>query len=197
MSDEKSVRIETERFSELACDACGTTIPLESIEPFTEIICPSCGGVHTVPARFGQFTLLKLLGTGGMGGVYYAHDDSLGRFVAIKVMLASLGADTDFVETFRREAQAAARLNNPHVAQIYSFGQEKGQPYIVMELVSGEAFDKKVEGDEPLSPRLVRMVRRLVRAWLRLRWALRSGNSPHSKVANASRRWTRPRSTAR
>jgi serine/threonine protein kinase len=158
MTDDANVRIETERFSAIPCSQCGAQVSVEGLEPFTAVVCPGCGHAQTVPSKFGPFALLKLLGTGGMGGVYYARDESLGRFVAIKVMLASLGEDPEFVETFRREAQAAARLNNPHVAQIYSFGQEKGQPYIVMELVSGDRFDKMVEADEPLPPRLVMSV---------------------------------------
>ena len=58
-----------------------------------------------------------------MGGVYLARDKMLDRRVGLKVMLKSLGADPKFVERFQREAQAAARLNHPNIAQIYSFGQ--------------------------------------------------------------------------
>jgi serine/threonine protein kinase len=89
-----------------------------------------------------------------MGGVYYARDEELGRFVAIKVMLESLGSDPAFIETFRREAQAVAKLNHPNIAQIYSYGQEKGQPYIVMELVSGERVDAMVDANGGLKPAL-------------------------------------------
>ena len=97
------------------------------------------------PSDFGHFVLEKELGHGGMGGVYLARDKMLDRKVAIKVMLKSLGADSAFVERFQREAQAAARLNHPNIAQIYSFGQENGMPYIAMELVSGGSLDKEME----------------------------------------------------
>lgn len=90
-----------------------------------------------------------------MGGVYRAHDETLGRDVAIKVMLKSLGDNPEFVASFRREAQAAAKLNHPNIAQIYSFGQEKGQPYIVMELVPGMHFDQMIAAPEPLDIPLV------------------------------------------
>ena len=63
----------------------------------------------TVPARLSHFLLLKIIGMGGMGGVYRAHDEVLNRAVAIKVMRKSLGDNTIFSETFLREAQAAAR----------------------------------------------------------------------------------------
>ena len=102
--------------------------------------------IHT-PADFGHFVLEKELGHGGMGGVYLARDKMLDRRVGIKVMLKSLGADPKFVERFQREAQAAARLNHPNIAQIYSFGQEQGMPYIAMELVPGGSLDKEMEAN--------------------------------------------------
>ncbi len=99
------------------------------------------------PSDFGHFILEKELGHGGMGGVYLARDKMLDRKVGIKVMLKSLGDDPEFVERFQREAQAAARLNHPNIAQIYSFGQENGMPYIAMELVSGGSLDKEMEAN--------------------------------------------------
>ncbi len=99
------------------------------------------------PSDFGHFVLEKELGHGGMGGVYLARDKMLDRRVGIKVMLKSLGADPKFVERFQREAQAAARLNHPNIAQIYSFGQEQGMPYIAMELVPGGSLDKEMEAN--------------------------------------------------
>ena len=99
------------------------------------------------PADFGHFLLEKELGHGGMGGVYLARDKMLDRKVGIKVMLKSLGADPKFVERFQREAQAAARLNHPNIAQIYSFGQEQGMPYIAMELVPGGSLDKEMDAN--------------------------------------------------
>lgn len=94
------------------------------------------------PSDFGHFLLERELGHGGMGGVYLARDKMLDREVAIKVMLKSLGEDPKFVERLQLEAQAAARLNHPNIAQIYSFGTEDGMPYIAMELVSGGSLDK-------------------------------------------------------
>jgi serine/threonine-protein kinase len=135
----------TDMVKEFHCSKCDCLIDVRGLTAFTEIECPKCSSIELVPARLGNFMLLKLLGTGGMGGVYYARDESLGRFVAIKVMLQKLGNDPEFIETFRREARAVAKLNHPNIAQIYSFGQEKGQPYIVMELVNGEHVDEMME----------------------------------------------------
>lgn len=144
--------IQIDTVSSFACPECKTTIDVQSLEPFSDVACPECGLVSPVPARLSNFLLLRLMGTGGMGGVYFARDETLGRFVAIKVMLQSLGDDPEFIENFRREAQAIAKLNHPNIAQIYSFGQEKGQPYIVMELVSGDRVDVMMEDPNGIAP---------------------------------------------
>lgn len=146
--------IHTDPVDRFNCTECGKEISVAGTPAFSEITCPSCDAKLQAPARLGNFLLLKLIGTGGMGGVYYARDEQLGRNVAIKVMLKSLGDDQEFIETFRREAQAVAKLNHSNIAQIYSFGQEKGQPYIVMELVSGDHVDELMEQPGGLAPLL-------------------------------------------
>lgn len=97
------------------------------------------------PSEFAKYTLEKELGHGGMGGVYLGHDNMLDRRVAIKVMLKSYGNDATFVERFKKEAQAAAKLSHPNIAQIYEFDLFEHQPYIAMELVSGGSLDKMME----------------------------------------------------
>lgn len=146
--------IYTDPVSEAVCPKCGEILSVEGLPAFTSVECPKCAHMFHAPARFGPFLLLELLGAGGMGGVYLARDEGLKREVAIKVMLQSLGDDIDFVETFQREAQAAAKLNNPHIVQIYSFGQQYGQPYIVMELVSNGSLEDKMQEDGGVDPAL-------------------------------------------
>ncbi len=85
----------------------------------------------------GNFLLERELGAGGMGGVYMGRDKMLDRPVAVKVMLRELGADAEFVEKFKKEAQSAAKLIHPNIAQVYSYGISDGMPYIAMELASG------------------------------------------------------------
>ena len=151
-----SVGVQTESVDLIVCEKCHVEIDLTDLESFTKIECPNCGQQTTVPARLGSFLLLELLGMGGMGGVYIAKDETLGRLVAIKVMLESLGDDEEFITSFRNEAQAIAKLNHPHITQIYSFGQERGQPYIVMELVRGTRLDDMVnKATEPLDQGLI------------------------------------------
>ena len=155
MESGSDAHILTDPVSSAACPKCGAILDVKGLPAFAPVQCPTCEFEFQVPARFGSFMLLQLLGAGGMGGVYRARDEGLNREVAIKVMLKSLGDDPQFVETFQREAQAAAKLNHPNIAQIYSFGQVHGQPYIGMELVSGGSLDKMMAAQGPLDPAVV------------------------------------------
>ena len=130
-----------ERFDVIACSKCNQPIDTSTATPFTQIHCPVCAATLRVPARFANFILLDQLGKGGMGAVYKAYDETLGRTIALKVMQQSIGQDRAFVEQFLQEARALAAINNPHIVQIYSYGEENGQPYIVMELVDGGRLD--------------------------------------------------------
>ena len=141
MSNIRTGDILLERFDAITCSQCSQPIDTSVAIPFTQIFCPSCGTEMRVPARFANFILLSALGKGGMGAVYKAYDETLGRTVAIKVMQQSIGQDRVFVEQFLQEARALAAINNPHIVQIYSYGEENGQPYIVMELVDGGRLD--------------------------------------------------------
>ena len=100
------------------------------------------------PSLFGEtgnFLLEREMGRGGMGGVYLGRDKMLDRPVAVKVMLKEYGDDPEFVEKFKREAQAAARLIHPNIAQIYTYGIANGMPYIAMELVAGGSLDRLMQ----------------------------------------------------
>lgn len=147
---EETTAIQTDRVEEITCTRCQSVLDVSEFDPFSEIDCPACSQRLTIPARLGAFQLLRLLGQGGMGAIYQGVDSTLGREVAVKVMLKSLGSDTALVETFRREARMAAALNHPNVVQIYSCGQERGQPYIVMELVSGRTMEEIMEHTGPM-----------------------------------------------
>jgi len=85
----------------------------------------------------GRYRLDQVLGQGGMATIFRATDDKLGREVAVKVLRPEFGADAEFVERFRHEAQAAASLSHPNIVQVYDFGTDPAGPYIVMEQVAG------------------------------------------------------------
>ena len=86
---------------------------------------------------FGRYRLIDLLGRGGMGEVWRAYDTETHRVVAVKVLPANLANDPAFEQRFRREALAAAGLNNPHVVPIHHFGEIDGRLYVDMRLIDG------------------------------------------------------------
>ena len=140
---------------EMKCPACGAQIDVRGLAAFSRITCPGCRAEARVPAKFSHFTLLRRLGSGGMGTAFLAEDESLGRKVAVKVMQKALGDDEKAFETFKNEAQNAARLNHPHVAQIYSFGKEGDNPYLEMELVPGGDLGTFIAERTALDPAFV------------------------------------------
>ncbi|MBQ3573777.1 MAG: protein kinase, partial [Clostridia bacterium] len=85
----------------------------------------------------GRYEILEEVGKGGMAHVYKARCHFLNRYVAIKVLKEELKDDKEFVHRFNTEAQAAARISNPHVVSIYDVGVEGGLYYIVMEYIEG------------------------------------------------------------
>ncbi len=85
----------------------------------------------------GRYEMLEEVGKGGMALVYKAQDHFLNRYVAVKVLKEELSDDKEFVTRFNTEAQAAARISNPHVVSIYDVGFENGLYYIVMEYIEG------------------------------------------------------------
>jgi serine/threonine protein kinase len=106
-------------------------------------------------ARIGQFDVVALLGSGGMGEVYRAHDTTLNRDVALKILPESLVHDPDRVARFRREAQVLASLNHPHIAGIYGFEDSGDTHALVLELVEGPTLaDRIAQGPLPLDEAL-------------------------------------------
>jgi protein kinase-like protein/PEGA domain-containing protein len=87
--------------------------------------------------RIGPYRIERVIGHGGMSVVYAAIHVALDRPVALKVLLPSLGGDQEFVERFLAEAQAAARLDYPHIVPVYDSGESNGMNYIAMKLLEG------------------------------------------------------------
>ena len=97
----------------------------------------SDGAFPNAERRVGKYRLLELVGRGAMGRVFAALDDHTGRKVAIKLLNADLEGEPDIRTRFFREAQAAARLGHRNVITIYDLGEDRGRPFIVMELLRG------------------------------------------------------------
>ena len=94
--------------------------------------------------KLGPYEIQSLLGAGGMGEVYRAHDSRLNRTVAIKVLPPSFSADRDRLQRFAQEARAAAALNRPNILSIFDIGEEQGAPYVVSELLEGETLRERL-----------------------------------------------------
>jgi eukaryotic-like serine/threonine-protein kinase len=92
----------------------------------------------------GRFRLEERVGSGGMSTVYRAFDETLERWVAIKILQNEIAEDDDQLERFRREARSVARLNHPHVVTVIDAGEDQGCPYIVFEYISGETLKERI-----------------------------------------------------
>src|SRR5262249_15763729 len=92
----------------------------------------------------GPYQVLSLIGAGGMGEVYRARDSRLNRDVAIKVLPASFSKDADRLRRFDQEARATSALNHPNILTIYDIGSHEDSPFIVAELLEGEALRQEV-----------------------------------------------------
>jgi serine/threonine protein kinase len=136
------------------CPKCGGTIPGDAPQG----LCPRCvlagaarptdnglkpgerltaPPLETVAAAFPQLEIIELIGLGGMGVVYKARQPKLDRFVALKLLPASLSADPAFAERFHREARFLARLNHPNIVTVFDFGQSGGFCFLLLEFVDG------------------------------------------------------------
>ncbi len=90
-----------------------------------------------LPRRFGNYELLEVLGQGGMGVVYKAHDQKLGRLVALKMIHPGLLTSATDLQRFRNEALTVARLDHPHILPVYEIGEQDGEPYFTIKLIKG------------------------------------------------------------
>ena len=110
---------------------------------------PSSG----LPGPIDGYAIDDILGRGGMGVVYRAHDPKLKRAVALKMVLAGDHAGSSVLKRFEVEAEAAARLQHPNIVQVFALGSHRGSPYIAMELVEGSSLSGLID-DEPLNARI-------------------------------------------
>ncbi len=94
--------------------------------------------------RLGAYEIQSLIGSGGMGEVYRAHDSRLNRDVAIKVLPSDVAGDQDRLDRFEREAQVLASLNHPNIAQIHGIDDSTGAPALVMELLDGRTLNDEI-----------------------------------------------------
>ncbi len=101
--------------------------------------------------RIGRYELRDKLGQGGMGVVYRAFDTLLQRIVAVKVISATIDANTDLRERFFREARAAGQLSHRNIITIHDLGEDDGVPYLAMEYLEGEDLQRRMAGHDRMS----------------------------------------------
>ncbi len=134
--------------------------------------------------RVGSYEIVSLLGSGGMGEVWRAHDPRIDRDVAVKVLLGEVAEDADRLARFEQEARAAGALNHPNILTVFELGSHEGRPYLVTELLDGASLRERLE------PRARRRLRRAA-AGAHAPWSSGRRSRPASP-----RRTTRGSSTA-
>jgi len=107
---------------------------------------------NLIGATIDEYQILRRLGRGGMADVYVALHQTLDRQVALKVLRRQLANDAGYVERFRREARAAAKLNHPNIVSVYEVGRSNDNHYIAQELIDGGNLKDEVERNGPLKP---------------------------------------------
>ena len=108
--------------------------------------------VKTSRCLIARYRLERKIAAGGMGTVYAAVDDRLGRRVAVKILARRLAEDPAFIERFKREARAAAALSHPNIARVFDYGEDGPDHFSVMELVEGEDLARVLRDHGPLTP---------------------------------------------
>lgn len=145
--DDEEVRREVE--SLLIADMNAGNFIAEPIMREVAPILAGNGPANLIGNTIRQYRIDALIGKGGMGEVFLATDLTLQRQVAIKMLPEELAADETYIERFRTEAKAAATLNHPNAATIYSVEEWEGRPMITMEYVEGRTLDRFIE-EKPL-----------------------------------------------
>jgi serine/threonine protein kinase/WD40 repeat protein/tetratricopeptide (TPR) repeat protein len=130
-------------------------VMMEQLKPATSDEVPAVSG-ENLPASIGDYRLLREIGRGGMGIVYEAEQVSLGRHVALKVFPTTGLTNPTYLERFRREAKAAARLHHTNIVPVFGVGESGGIHYYAMQFIHGEGMDKVLADLRRLRPHFAR-----------------------------------------
>src|SRR5215469_3426855 len=106
--------------------------------------------------KLGPYQILSPLGAGGMGEVYRARDNRLGRDVAIKVLPSHLSSDPVRKQRFEREAKTISSLNHPNICGLHDIGSQNGLEFLVLEYVEGETLEKRLDSGPLATETLLR-----------------------------------------
>lgn len=139
------------------CSHCDHIVSVNNDDLGSMITCGHCNKVDNVPEeKFGprvvinDFVIIREIGLGRMAKVYLAHQMSLDRKVALKILSLELADDSDFIMDFFREARAASRLNHPNIVQAYAVDEEDGTYFLAMEHIEGRNLKQMIEEEGQL-----------------------------------------------
>ena len=154
------------------CPLCKGIVSADNSDMGSSVQCGHCGKPVTVPSSrtasgsvIGDFIILHELGRGGMGVVYLAHQISLDRPAALKILAESYAKNAEYVVGFIKEARAAAKLNHPNIVQAYAVGDDDGIFYFAMEHVDGETMSNILKRETKLKvDRAIDIIRQIAEA---------------------------------
>jgi predicted RNA-binding Zn-ribbon protein involved in translation (DUF1610 family) len=134
-----------ERAENLAtCQSCGKLMNVGKLPPFANVACPACGVHNRVKCQFGPYTLVRRHAIGGMSMVFIAHDPTLDREVALKILSEEYSSDERRIAAFEEEARITASFSHPNVVRVLTTGKAFGRLYIAMELLPGGHFERRI-----------------------------------------------------
>lgn len=126
------------------CQSCESPMDVSAVAPFANVECPTCGKHTRVKCDFGPYKLVRRHAVGGMSMVFVAHDNTLDREVALKILSEEYSADEQRIAAFEEEARITASFSHPHVVRVLTTGRAFGRFYIAMELVPGGHFEHQI-----------------------------------------------------
>jgi tRNA A-37 threonylcarbamoyl transferase component Bud32 len=126
------------------CHACGASMDVTLVAPFSNVECPACAKHTRVKREFGPYTLLRRHAIGGMSVVFIAQDNTLNREVVVKILNEEYGGDEKRIGAFEEEARITASFSHPHVVRVFTTGRAFGRFYIAMELVPGGHYEHHI-----------------------------------------------------
>jgi Tol biopolymer transport system component len=127
-----------------AADESGQFMTKPALDRLAEVVAAE-GSSLRPGERLGAYTVLRLLGSGGVGEVWRARDERLGRDVAIKVLLPHFSSDADRLRRFAEEARTAGALNHSNILTVYDVGEHNGIPYLVSECLEGQSLRRRLQ----------------------------------------------------